>query len=941
MSFEPRNNGGGSGTWDDSEASYLRDRNLRLIIRIAIAVAAVVAIIVLLAVAKSIFTNWLWFDSLGFLSVYTKVLVMRVWLFFAGALVVAAFLLINLYIAYRFSIGESILPVPPDVMRLMRIGIIVGIAVVVLIMSVVFGVVAQGRWETFLIYINRVPFGIEDPQFGKDMSFHVAVMPMLHFIQGWLMGLVIAIMVAVAALYVAIFSMRGVNFVLTPRVRGHVAILGAFLMLTIAAAHYLDIFELVFSGRGAAPGAGYADVNARIPALWLLVAIAVLSAAGFVASLFYGGLRLMIGAFSLWAVLAILAGGIFPVSFQRVRVNPNEFDREEKYIQRAISSTRAAYNLDLIEERSFTDYTPKLDPQIVAENPETIENIRLWDHRPLRATYNRKEAIELFYNFVGVDVDRYAFPDGEYRQVMLAARELFPEDLPDEAQNWVNRKLIYTHGYGAVMSPVNRKDDQGLPEFFLQDVPPRGRLDVTRPEIYYGENTRDFVVINTNTREFDYRGENNERFDTTYDGEGGVGIGSFLRRVAFAWQFLDFNLLISGQITANSKIQYRREIQDRVTAIAPFLHLDSDPYLVVGAAGKLWWIQDAYTVTDRYAYSASLQDDFNYIRNSVKVVVDAYNGTVHFLVIDSEDPIIQIYRKAFPDMFNDFEPAFGLGPDKLDPSLREHIRYPLDLFSAQSEINLRYHMQDPREFFENGDLWARSQELFFDNTQDVEPYYAIMKLPGEEAVEFVLLLPFTPASPERQNMVGWMAARNDGDKYGSLVSIIFSGHVDGLELVESRISNDDDIRERLTLLCPPGGTVLCIRGNLLAIPMGDSILYVEPLFIRPVATDFPELKQVFVADGEKVVMADDLDEGLSLLLGQEVRVEAAELLPSREPAAEVGAPVPTTPGPPLAGREGIAEIEDAVEAMGQLKKDLTALEEALRRLGERLEGGSQ
>ena len=325
MSFEPRNNGGGSGTWDDSEASYLRDRNLRLIIRIAIAVAAVVAIIVLLAVAKSIFTNWLWFDSLGFLSVYTKVLVMRVWLFFAGALVVAAFLLINLYIAYRFSIGESILPVPPDVMRLMRIGIIVGIAVVVLIMSVVFGVVAQGRWETFLIYINRVPFGMEDPQFGKDTSFHVAVMPMLHFIQGWLMGLVIAIMVAVAALYVAIFSMRGVNFVLTPRVRGHVAILGAFLMLTIAAAHYLDIFELVFSGRGAAPGAGYADVNARIPALWLLVAIAVLSAAGFVASLFYGGLRLMIGAFSLWAVLAILAGGIFPVSFQRVRVNPNEF----------------------------------------------------------------------------------------------------------------------------------------------------------------------------------------------------------------------------------------------------------------------------------------------------------------------------------------------------------------------------------------------------------------------------------------------------------------------------------------------------------------------------------------------------------------------------------------------------------------------------------------
>ena len=932
MSFNIGNNGENHPPWEGGGLEGLRPQNLKLIARIALIVAVVVLIIVALFVAKGIYTDWLWFDGLEFLAVFKKILGMRIWLFFGGAFVVASSLLVNLYIAYRFSRGESILPVPPDVFRLGRIGIIAGTFLTVLIMSVVFGAVAQGRWETFLIYFNRVPFGIEDPQFNKDMSFHVAVMPMLHFIQGWVMGAVIAIVVAVVALYFAIFSLRGVKVTLTPKVRGHLAVLGAVLMLTIAAAHYLDIFELVFSGRGAAPGAGYTDVNARVPVLWLLVAIAIVSSVGFIVSLYYGGVRLMIASFSLWAVLAILAGGIYPVVFQRFRVDPNEFEREEKFVQRAITSTRLAYNLNLIEERPFTDYTPKLAPQIVAENPETIENIRLWDHRPLRATYNRKEAIELFYNFVGVDVDRYAFPDGEYRQVMLAARELFPEDLPVEAQNWVNRKLIYTHGYGAVMSPVNRKDDQGLPEFFLQDVPPRGRLDVQRPEIYYGENTKDFVVINTNTREFDYRGEDNERFDTDYDGTGGVGIGSFLRRAAFAWQFLDFNLLISGQITSDSRIQYRREIQDRVTAIAPFLHLDSDPYLVVSGAGKLWWIQDAYTVTDRYAYSARFQDDFNYIRNSVKVVIDAYNGTVHFFVIDPDDPLVQIYRNAFPDLFEDFDEIDGL-----DSSLREHIRYPLDLFSAQSEINLRYHMQDAREFFENGDLWARSQELFFDNTQDVEPYYAIMKLPGEEEVEFVLLLPFTPASAERQNMVGWMAARNDGDNYGRLVSIIFSGHVDGLELVESRISNDEDIRERLTLLCPPGGTVLCIRGNLLAIPMGDSLLYVEPLFIRPVATDFPELKQVFVADGEKVVMADTLADSLELLLGGPTTVPLVEQPPSDETDGQ------TTPStrPPDLSVQGVQEqIGSAEDALRRLRENLEALEDALKEITETIGGNS-
>ena len=906
--------------------------NMRLLIRIGLAIVALILIIVVLFVAKGVFTDWLWFDHLGFLGVFKKILALRLWLFFGGAILVAGLLLINLYIAYRFSRGESILPVPPEVFRLARIGVIAGTVLTVFIMSVVFGAVAQGRWETFLVFFNRVPFGIDDPQFHKDMSFHIAVMPMLHFIQGWFMGVVIAILVAVVALYLAIFSIRGVRIVVTPRIRGHIAILAVFLMLTIAAAHYLDIFELLFSGRGAAPGAGYTDVSARLPVLWLLVAIALVSAVGFVASLYYGGLRLMIAAFSLWAVIAVVAGAIYPVAFQRFRVNPNEFEREERFIDRAIEATRAAYNLDLIDERPFTDFRPTLDPETVAKNPETINSIRLWDNRPLRATYNRIQGIELFYNFVGVDVDRYRFPDGEFRQVMLAARELFPEDLPEEAQNWVNRKLTYTHGFGVVMSPVNRVTEKGLPEFFLQDVPPEGRLDVSQPEIYYGENTKDFVVIGTDTVEFDHPGPDGVPVRKNYGGTGGVKIGSFVRRASYAWQFLDFNLLISGQITSESRVQYRREIHERVSAVAPFLRLDSDPYIIVGDEGRLWWIQDAYTATDRYAYSESFMDDFNYIRNSVKVVIDAYNGTLHFFVIDPEDPLIRIYRRAFPDLFKDFDEI-----DELAPSLRAHIRYPLDLFSAQAEINLRYHMQEPREFFENGDLWALSRELFFANTQNVEPYYITMKLPGEEVEEFVLLLPFTPASEERQNMVGWMAARNDGDNYGKLVSFMFSGQVDGLELVESRITNDDTIRERLTLLCPEA-TVLCIRGNLLAIPMGQSILYVEPLFIRPVALDFPELQKVFVADAKNVIMADTFEEALSELLGEALPVAVAEPDPTNGLEPE-----PTTPGD--TPRPVLEEVEEEVfrieDAVGELRESLDTLEEALKRINETLGGGSE
>ena len=919
-------NGNGTPPWGDGDAIAIRERNVRLMTRVALVAVVLIVVVVFLSLAKGVYTDWLWFGSLGFRGVFNKILGMRIWLFFGGTLVMAGLLIPNLYLAYRFSRGESILPVPPDVYRLVRLGIIAAAVLVALIMSIAFGLIAQSRWETFLIYFNRVSFGVEDPQFHKDISFHVAVMPLLHFIQGWFMGVVIAILVAAVGLYLAIFALRGIQITITPKIRGHVAVLGAFLMVTIAAAHYLDIFELLYSGRGAAPGAGYTDINARLPVLWLLVAIALVGAVGFIVSNYYGGQRLMIASFSLWAVLAVLAGGIYPTGFQRLRVNPNEFDREEKFISRAIEGTRAGYNFtaldgqDLIDEQTFP-YDPVLGQATLADNIETINNIRLWDHRPLRDTYSQKQAIRQYYDFVGVDVDRYTFPDGEYRQVMLAARELFPEDLEAEAQNWINRKLSFTHGYGVVMSPVNTMTEEGLPEFFLEDVPPRGLLQVTQPEVYYGENTKGFVIVNTDTQEFNYRGAGDPVYKD-YAGTGGINVGSFVRRVAYSWELLDFNLLISGQITSESRIQYRREIHDRVATIAPFLRLDEDPYLVLGGDGALWWILDAYTVTDRYPYSALFAEEFNYIRNSVKVVVDAYNGSVHFFVIDPDDPLIQIYRKGFPNLFKDIDRI-----NELDQSLRAHLRYPIDLFSAQAEIYLLYHMRDPETFFKREDLWARAREVFSTatNTQEIEPYYVVMKLPGEEEVEYVLLLPFTPGGQQRKVLVGWMAARNDGDNYGSLLTLNFPKDkpVDGPELIEGRITSDETIGAQMTLLCT--GAKLCIRGNLLAIPMGNSLLYVEPLYIRAEALAFPELKKVIVADASRVVMGDTLAEALSLLV-------AGEDVGTSEPGT-----TPTDGGLALDDVQG--ELGLIGDEVGRLQESLDALQKALERLNEALKEG--
>jgi uncharacterized membrane protein (UPF0182 family) len=912
-------NAGGPGTNGgearDQETRQTRSNPLKAV-KWGLAVLGIVLLFVLLSAIKSAYTDWLWFDNVGFISIYARILTTRIWLFFASALFFAMLLVANIYIADRFSKGEPRLPIPAEAMRMVNIATRAGISLMAFFMSLTFGLAASGRWETFIRFMNNTPFGVQDPLFHRDISFYIGTLPVLNFVQGWLLGAVIAITIAVVGVYLLNFSIRGINLQFTPAIRRHLAALGAFLMLVIAFKYYMDIYGLVLSDRGVVFGAAYTDTHAMLPALRLMIGITLAAALLLIASTFVRGQRLMLGAFGLWAGSAIIVLVIFPAVFQRLVVAPNELKREEPYIQRNIEATRAGFGLERISETPFP-VSYGLSAETVIDNPETIGNIRLWDYGPLRDTYNQLQFIRLYYTFLDVDVDRYVV-DAAYRQVLLSARELFPENLPSEAQRWVNRKLQYTHGYGVAMSPVNEFTDEGRPTFFLKDIPPEGDLEVTRPEIYYGENTGDYVIVNTHTQEFDYPAGEDTPVYVQYQGDGGVPLSSFFQRLVYAWHMGDINVLISNQITSESRIQYRRQIQERIHTLAPFLQIDGDPYLVV-ANGRLWWIQDAYTTTHNYPYSTRYElasGTANYIRNSVKVVVDPYHGAVSFYVIDPQDPMLQIYRGAFPALFTDFE--------EMPEALKSHIRYPEDLFLIQSNVYLQYHMQDPRVFFNKEDQWTIPTETFFGSEKAIEPYYVIMKIPGEEKEEFALILPFTPKG--KPNMVAWLAARSDMPQYGELLAFLFpkDRQIDGPSQVEARIDNDPVISQQFTLWGQAGSRVR--RGNLLTVPIGQTVIFVEPVFLQAENFPFPELKQVIVATTEKVVMRPTLEEGLIALL---------------EGTPPVVVPPPDGGDGDIPAEQIQQEIDTIRQAIEGLKEALQQMEGSLERLNETIGGESQ
>ena len=863
---------------------------------------------------RTVYTDLLWYGELGYRDVFTKILVMKLWLFIGGTLVTAAALIVNFYYTFRFSRGPSTLPVTDETMRLLRALLVAAVVITALTAAPVFGSAAAARWEVFLLFLNKVSFGVPDAEFGQDLSFFIVTLRMLNFIQSWIMGILITSVVMSLLLYAGIYGLRGLNFFLAPRMLKHIGILGGLLMVSIAAGHVLAIYELVVSPGGLVAGAGYTDIHARIPVLWLMTSIAALGAGAFFVSNYFGGLRLMVGSFSLWIIMALLANLAFPALFQRFQVDPNEFEREQVYIERNIESTRVAYQLDQVEEVALPA-VGDIDANVVANNLPVIENIRLWDVEPLQDAYNQLQFMELYYNFLNMDSDRYVL-DGRLRQVLLAARELDPDNLPADAQNWVNRRLQYTHGYGVAMSPATGfTPEEGRPEFFIQDIPIRGEIPIRQPELYYSESPAPFAIVNSTAPEVDPSGS-----QLHYDGPGGVNLGSTFRRLAYAWQFADINILLSDQISSGTRIQYRRQISERVHALAPFLTMDDDPYPVVDKAGKLWWLQDAFTTTDRYPYSTLTEDGFNYIRNSVKAVVDAFSGEMFIYVMDPTASLLQMYSRAFPDLFLDF--------DRMPADLQAHIRYPNGIFSAQADMYLRYHITDAQAFFNQAEQWAIPQDTRFGKRGvEVHPSYLILQMPGGDSEEFVLMLPFSPAG-EKKNLVGWLTARNDGVHYGKLnaFSVPSDPQVDGPAQVEARIENDQTISQQFTLWDGPGSQV--VRGQLLVIPVGDAIIYVEPLYLQSEVLAFPELKKVILADGSNVVMADSVGEGLAMLLEGK-----APLVDTSLGGAGVGGDGQATPGP-----EDLQVIENAVSGLDEALKEL---QEAVERLRESLEKDSQ
>ena len=837
-------------------------------------VTAILIVVLALEWARGAYTDWLWFRHLGFASVFTKVILLKTLMFLAGAQLALLALTSSVWLTLRFSEGPLTLTIPADTQRLLWVLLFTATGLTALISSFIFGATAMNNWDTVLLFINRIPFGVADPQYGMDVSFYVVTLRMFRFIQSWFLGLAVTVTVFSSSLYIAVYALRGVGFVMAPRMLRHVAGMGAILMLAIAAGHVLDIYELVLSDSGVVVGATYTDINARMPALWLLTGIALLAAIGFAVSDYAGGVRLMAGAFSLWVIAVLLANIAYPSLFQRFKVAPNEFERERIFIERNIEATRAAYQLDILQEFTF-ELEPKITPEAVRNSKATLDNIRLWDLQPLEDAYNQLQFMELYYNFLNMDWDRYPV-DGELRQVLVAARELNHENLPVDARNWVNQRLQYTHGHGVAMSPATGfTPGEGRPEFLLQDIPIRGAFPVTRPELYYGESPVEFAIVNSQLAEVDPGAG-----PSHYGGTGGVLLSSTLRRIAYAWEFLDVNILLSDQISPDSRIQYRRDIQSRVGAVAPFLELDGDPYPVLDQAGKLWWLQDAYTTTDRYPYSTPysspaadgsdrpVEGGFNYIRNSVKVSVDAYNGTMYMYAVQPDDPLLMMYRQAFPDLIRDF--------DEMPADLKQHIRYPRDLFSAQAQLYLRYHVTDPQVFFNQAEQRAIPLETRFGKRGVlVTPSYLMLQMPGETEVEFVLMVPFTPAGAKR-NLVGWLIARNDTPNYGQLMAFRLPGdpQVDGPSQVEARIENDQQISQQFTLWEGAGSQV--IRGQLLVIPMAGTILYMEPMYLQSEGLAFPELKKIILADGSDVVMADSLEQGLAMLVGGEATPVPAE-----------------------------------------------------------------
>jgi uncharacterized membrane protein (UPF0182 family) len=859
---------------------------------------------------RTFYTDYLWFSSLGYQSVLMKIISTQVLLFLLGTTIFIVLAVPNLYAARRAALrmwpfgGKKLTSdkYEAGLSLLLRVAVIITVLIGFLLATRL-----SGGWQSFLFYLNQLPFNETDPIFQRDFSFHIFTLPVFALFRSWMINVVVAIMLIAVAFYYINFALRGEVFALRGAVRSHLAILGAFLFILIGVGHWLDRYELLYSPTGAVFGVGYTDDHITLPARTILTFVAFISAILLAFAAFTPSNKIPAIAVGLWVVFTLVGGNVLPGVYQRLRVEPSELARERPYLANNIEYTRQAYGLKDLETKSH----PALgivDPQTVAENQGTLQNVRLWDEGPLLQSYNQIQFFRLYYDFMAVHTDRYMYND-QIRQVMLATRELSAEKLPAEAQRWVNRRLQFTHGYGVAMSPVTEVEEGGRPSFFIRDLPPIGEFELERPEIYYGLKSLNYLIVRSGMEEFNYPGPAGPVY-TRYEGTGGVELSSFFRRLFYAWQFADINILISGEINPDSLIQYRRTVPERFSTITPFLLRDREAYSVV-ADGRLFWIQDAYTTTSRYPYSTRWAGRFNYIRNSVKAVVDAYHGTVDYYIADPNDPLILTYQAIFPDLFKPM--------DEMPEFLKAHVRYPMDMFTVQTEMLLQYHMEDPVVFYNKEDQWSIPVQSSFGQTQPLKPYYIVARLPGEEKEEFLLIQPFTPVN--RHNLVGWMAVRNDIDNYGEMTLFRFptGRHVDGPNQIEARIDNDAVISEQFTLWGQVGSEVF--RGILLVIPIGDSLLYAEPVFLKPETLDFPELRRIILADSRQVVMHQTLDSSVDALVGK---------LPAIAPVAAVDDVilVPDITEVRPKGLEAVRQgLQEAVEGLQNVLEQLRRMEQ--------------
>ncbi len=863
------------------------NKNLYKIILIAL----VAVLVFFLPAIAGLYADIVWYKNIGFYSVFITPFITQLVTGAITFILVSGILLLNFWIFIKFSQGKlyisqnpggTVIEQPREVGGLVKKGFI-ALSVFIGLLS---GLSISNSWPIILKYIHQTPFEKTDPVLGYDISYYVFTLPFIQLIAGFLFFLLALCIIFTGIFYVwhILFhhfeqKVKYFKFFSLPYIPGtakkHLTVLGvAWFLLTAFYLYTVSLPNLLLKDYDLLSGAKYVDLYGHLPVTYVLIAVSLLAVLAGIYMLFREKYGLWAPVLILYLIIFVLGGGVYPSLLQSLVVAPNELSKEHTNIENNIEATQKAWGLDKIITQKLSG-DQELNLGDIENNRETIDNIRLWDREPLMNTFGQLQEIRTYYNFNSIDNSRYDL-DGNYQQIALAAREIDYNNLPK--RNFINERLTYTHGMGVAASPLSEATEEGLPILYVKDLPPKSdkkELEIEQPAIYYGENQSSYIIANTDSKEFHYPGREGNVYKN-YEGKGGVALTSRLNRLLMAINFASYEIFLNTDINPDSKIIYYRNIQERVSKALPFLELDSDPYLIV-VEGKLKWIQDAYTTTDRYPYSSDI-DGINYMRNSVKIVVDAYDGSVDAYIMDEDDPIIRTYASIFPEIFQRSE--------DMPESIKDHIRYPEDLFSRQTILYGEYHMEDPQDFYNKEDLWNFPRLMGTTRRAELGPVMRrlIMKLPGEDKEEYVLMLPYTPEG--RQNMISWIAARSDGENYGELINFRFPKEslAYGPQQIVARINQRTEISQQISLWDQRGSEVL--QGNLYVIPIEESILYVRPLYLQAQDSRIPELKRVIVAHKESIAMEENLEKALMAVFeerGEEIDVghkdDDEEILP--------------------------------------------------------------